>query len=71
MTIAGEGRAPARSHFLKLADLAGISGREAQTVIEDVVAAVVGWRSQAKRAGVGTRATKVIEKALQECLARI
>jgi len=70
MTIAGEGRAPARSHLLKVADLAGISGRDAQTTLEEVASAVAHWRAHARLAGVGARTAKAIEKALQECLAR-
>jgi serine/threonine-protein kinase HipA len=69
MTIAGEGRAPARSHLLKLADLAGISNREAQAILDEVAAAVAHWREHARRAGVGAKTAKGIETAIKECLA--
>lgn len=71
MTVAGEGRAPARSHLLKLADLAGISGREAQEIRDEVAAAVERWRVHADDAGVGARTAKAIEKSVKECLARV
>lgn len=71
MTIAGEGRAPARGHLLKLADLAGISERDAQAILDEVAAAVASWRPHARAAGVGARSARAIEKAVQECLARI
>ncbi|HEX3532210.1 MAG TPA: type II toxin-antitoxin system HipA family toxin [Thermoanaerobaculia bacterium] len=71
MTIAGEGRAPARSHFLKLAELAGISGREAQEILAEVAAAVARWPVHASDAGAAARSAKAIEKSIQECLARV
>ncbi|HKH44438.1 MAG TPA: type II toxin-antitoxin system HipA family toxin [Thermoanaerobaculia bacterium] len=71
MTIAGEGRAPARSHLLKLADLAGILGRDAQAILEEVASAVAHWRAHARLAGVSTKTAKAIEKVIQECLARL
>lgn len=71
MTVAGEGRAPGRSDLLKLAGLAGIPDRDAQTILDEVASAVASWRSQAREAGVGARTVKVIEKALGECLARV
>ncbi len=71
MTIAGEGRAPARSHLLKLADLAGISDHEAQAILDEVASAVAHWRTLAREAGVGARTATAIEKAIKECLARL
>lgn len=71
MTIAGEGRAPAHSHLLKLADLAGIAGRDAQAILDEVASAVAHWRPHARMAGVGAGTIKAIEKAIRECVARI
>lgn len=71
MTIAGEGRAPARGHLLKLADIAGISDRDAQEILDEVAAAVAHWRTHARVAGVGARSARAIERAIQECLARL
>ena len=71
MTIAGEGRAPARNHLLKLADLSGISDRDARTILDEVASAVAHWRAHARVAGVGARTTKAIEKSVKECLARV
>jgi serine/threonine-protein kinase HipA len=71
MTVAGEGRAPARRHLLQLADLAGLAGSEASSILDEVAGAVARWRGHAGEAGVGARAVKAVEKALQECLARL
>jgi serine/threonine-protein kinase HipA len=71
MTIFGEGRAPARSHLLKLADLAGVSGRDAHEILDEVASAVARWQTHARPAGVGTKGAKAIDKAIKECLARL
>jgi len=71
MTIAGEGRAPARSHLLKLADLTGITGRDAHEILDEVASAVARWQTHARLAGVGARSAKAIEKAIKDCLARL
>jgi serine/threonine-protein kinase HipA len=71
MTIAGEGRAPARRHLLKLADLSGISSSEAGEILDEVASAVANWRAHARLAGVSTRGAKVTEKVIEECLARL
>ena len=71
MTIAGEGRAPARSHLLKLADLAGIAGQDAQEILDEVASAVTHWPAHARQAGVGARSAKAIETSIKECLARL
>jgi serine/threonine-protein kinase HipA len=71
MTVAGEGRAPARSHLLQLAEPAGIASREAESMLDGVAAAASRWRSHARQAGVGAKTTKEIEKAIAQCLARI
>jgi serine/threonine-protein kinase HipA len=71
MTIAGEGHAPGRSHLLKLAELAGIAGQDAEEILDEVASAVASWRGHARLAGVSARSAKAIEKAIQECLARL
>lgn len=71
MTVAGEGRAPARSHLLQLAGPAGLSDREAESILDDVAAAASCWRTHARQAGVGTKTAKMIGKAIEECLARL
>lgn len=43
MTVAGEGRAPAREHVMKLAGQFDIKPRQAQTVIDEVNAAAGKW----------------------------
>jgi serine/threonine-protein kinase HipA len=71
MTVAGEGRAPGRSHLLQVAAPAGLSTREAQSILDDVAAAAAHWRIHARQAGVGAKAARVIGKAIEECLARL
>jgi serine/threonine-protein kinase HipA len=71
MTVAGEGRAPARRHLLELAAPAGISEREAESILDRVAAAAARWRVLAHQVGVGTKSVKVVEKAIGECLARL
>jgi serine/threonine-protein kinase HipA len=71
MTVAGEGRAPGRSHLLRLAPAAEISRREAEAILEEVASAVSGWRRHAHAAGVGPRTAKAVEAAIRECLGRL
>jgi serine/threonine-protein kinase HipA len=71
MTVAGEGRAPARRHLLQLAAPAGIAEREAESLLDAVAAAAARWRAHARQAGVSTKRTQEIEKAIRECLARL
>ena len=71
MTVAGEGRAPARRHLLQLAAPAGISDRDAESILGDVAAAAAQWRVHAREAGVSPKSAKVVEKAIGECLARV
>jgi serine/threonine-protein kinase HipA len=71
MTIAGEGRAPARGHLLQVAAPAGIAEKDAESILEEVAAAAARWRAHARQAGVGTKSTQVVEKAIGLCLARI
>ncbi len=70
MTIAGEGRSPARRHLLQLAGPAGIPEPDALAILESVAEAVSGWRAHAREAGVGGKSTKAIEVAIESCLAR-
>ena len=71
MTVAGEGRVPARSHLLALAAPAGISERDAERTIDEVAAAVARWKSHARNAGVGRAASREVAAKIAECLARI
>ena len=71
MTVAGEGRAPARSHLLHLTPAAEISRREAEAILEEVASAVSGWRRHARAAGVGPRTAKAVEAAIREGLGRL
>lgn len=71
LTVAGEGRAPARSHLLQLAEPAAISDREAESILDEIAGAAARWRAHARQAGVGTKSAKVVEKAIAECLSRV
>jgi len=71
MTIAGEGRAPGRSHLLEVASKAGISGHDAESILQEVASAVGRWRAHARRADVGKDSTRMVGTALDECLARL
>lgn len=71
MTVAGEGRAPARRHLLQLAAPAGIATRDAESILDEVAAAAVRWRAHAHQAGVTAKSAKLVEKAIGECLARL
>jgi serine/threonine-protein kinase HipA len=64
MTVAGEGRAPNRSHLLALAEGAEVSRREAEAVIEEVRAAVARWSDHARAAGVTAATAGMIARAL-------
>jgi serine/threonine-protein kinase HipA len=71
MTVAGEGRSPARRHLLQLAAPAGIADREAESILDGVAAAAARWRSHAREAGVSVKSTRIVQAAVDECLARI
>jgi serine/threonine-protein kinase HipA len=71
MTIAGEGRAPARRHLMQLAAPAGISESDAESILDGVAAAAARWRLHARQTGVSPKSAKVVEKAIGECLARL
>lgn len=59
-TVAGEGRAPAYDHFLKLAKQYGISLKEMKEMISEVVGAVGDWPEFAGKAGVSEVKTNYI-----------
>lgn len=71
MTVAGEGRAPGRSHLLRLAPAGEIPHRKAESIVEEVASAVSKWRLYAREAGVGPRTARAVEKAVGACLARL
>jgi serine/threonine-protein kinase HipA len=64
MTLAGEGRAPGRSHMLRLAEQADVSVREAEFIIGEVQAAVARWTDFAEQAGVSDATRNQIAKSL-------
>ncbi len=71
MTVAGEGRAPARGHLLQLAGPAGVTALEAEPILAEVASAVSRWRVHARQVDVGEASTATIERALAGCLARV
>jgi serine/threonine-protein kinase HipA len=64
MTLAGEGRAPGRSQVLKLAEQAALSRREADSITDEVQAAVARWKRHAARAGVSPESIRRIAGSL-------
>lgn len=71
MTVAGEGKAPARRHLLDLAAPAGIEPSEARSILDQVAAAAAGWQALARAAGVGRKRSQEIDKAIDRNLARL
>jgi serine/threonine-protein kinase HipA len=66
MTLAGEGRDPGRSHMLRLAKQAGVSVREAESIMGEVQAAVARWVDFADQARVSAAARNRIAGSLPE-----
>lgn len=64
MTVAGEGRDPGRPHLLRLAERAGLSKREAATILDQVGAAVSCWPRHAECAGVSRAELRRVARAL-------
>lgn len=71
MTIDGEGKAPGRSHLLRLAPPAGLSLEEAERILEEVAQAAGHWPLHAREAGVRPAMAKTIERAIAENLRRL
>lgn len=71
MTVAGEGRAPSRQHFMHLAAEAGIADEDAAQIVADVAAAARRWPVHARDADVSARSTRAIQRAIGECLDRL
>ncbi|MFA5139602.1 MAG: type II toxin-antitoxin system HipA family toxin [Elusimicrobiota bacterium] len=61
MTVAGEGKDPGPPHMLRLAEGAGISERDAASIIDEVRAAVAHWKGFASKAGVAAAEGRRIE----------
>ena len=59
-TVAGEGRAPDIAHFLKLAEVCGISAKEVKEITDEVGDAINQWPEFAEKTGVATSKIKHI-----------
>ncbi len=70
-TYAGEGKSPAREHFLKLAGGADIAGRDADNIIDEVAEAVAGWGRFAEAADVTASSRNAISNYLELDLMRL
>ena len=44
--------------------------KRAESILDEVASAVAGWRTHARRAGVGEESTGTVEKAIEKALAR-
>ncbi len=71
MTIAGEGKAPARRHLLELASPAGVSNSEAESIFGEVASAAERWRFHARAVRVGSLVAGKVEEAIAEGLRRL
>lgn len=56
MTVAGEGRAPGRTHILRIAEGSGISKQQASEIIDEVGSALSEWSRFAEEACVSEKA---------------
>ncbi len=62
MTVAGEGANPGKPHFLRIAEKANITKKEALLIIDQIVEVRSRWLDYAKSANVGTKIAKKLEK---------
>ena len=65
MTLAGEGKNPGRSQMLRLAEQAGVSKQEFSEIIDQVRAAVAGWKRFAAEAGASASSIRQIAQSLR------
>lgn len=63
-SVMGEGRAPTKSHLLKLAKVTGIPDNITLQIIEQVKSAVMLWPTFAKEANVSVQSLQSIHKKL-------
>ena len=62
MTIAAERKSPTRADMLRLAERAGVSGRDADTIVAEVRSAVAHWPDHVVKAGIhGTLAGQIAD----------
>ena len=66
MTILGEGKNLGREHMLQLARKAGISKREAGSIIDEVLAATHRWKKFADRACLSSAVTRQIQASFPD-----
>lgn len=63
-SVCGEGRAPGREHFKRIAEKADIGSAKAEQIVEEVREAVAQWPSFARTCGVRGATAKRIEKII-------
>ena len=69
MTLLGEGKNPGREHILRLAEQAGVTKRQASSIIDEVRSAVDRWKAFAGKAGVSKDASREIAASFPDlCL---
>ena len=66
MSVAGEGRAPRRRHFMRLAEEIEISASEVEDMCSQISGSVKLWEKRAHEAGIGARIALRIGKTLQK-----
>jgi len=64
MTVAGEGRDPGRADMLELAQRTDVTRREAESVIDEVAAAVARWPEHAERVRVSAETVERVASAM-------
>lgn len=60
MTVAGEGRAPGRTHILRVAERTGLSKNKVNDIMEHVSDAISNWPHFADEAGLSKKASRQI-----------
>ncbi len=70
MTVAGESRAPGRDPILRLADIADIDRRDAESILEEVAEALAHWPQFADESEVNPTTTRQIATRLASCRIR-
>ncbi len=70
-SVAGEGKAPTRRHLLAVAASAGLESSDTAAVIEEVEAAVAGWKAVAQELEVGPSRRQMVDRFLAAARAKV
>lgn len=67
-TVANEGKNPGTAQLLLIAKIGGLAEKEALHIIHEVKTAAAKWRDFAKKAGVSSLSSKLIDKIIQKLI---